>query len=238
MTYFICLLAMLVVSPVLAQAGEKIDQTEVSIAEFAQFVAATGYITKAEQTGGMVYESGWVTKPDWNWRQPYGVPSDPQEPAVHITFDEAENFCKWRGKRLPTRQEWIRYGYTEMRDDPAPPFVSGRTYPYPTGDSPTGANCLNACGAANGNPAGKRDFSDYLTRGYGHAPVGTTKAGVNGLFDMGANVWEWAGLDHGQSAATMGGSWWYGTAQMKADYGATKPRDMAAIYIGFRCIGG
>jgi len=34
----------------------------------------------------------------------------------------------------------------------------------------------------------------------------------------------------------MGGSWWYGATQMKADYGATKPRDMAAIYIGFRCI--
>ena len=39
MTYFVCLLAILVVSPPLAQAGEKIDQTEVSIAEFAQFVA-------------------------------------------------------------------------------------------------------------------------------------------------------------------------------------------------------
>ena len=83
MTYFICLLVMLVGSPVVAHAAAKIDQTEVSIAEFAKFVAVTGYITKAEQTGGMVYEAGWVTKPDWNWRQPYGVPSDPQEPAVH-----------------------------------------------------------------------------------------------------------------------------------------------------------
>ena len=236
MTYFTCLLVMLVGSPAMAHAAVKIDQTEVSIAEFAKFVAATGYITKAEQTGGMVYEAGWVTKPDWNWRQPYGVPSDPQEPAVHITFDEAEDFCKWQGKRLPTRQEWISYGYTEMRDNPPSPFVSGRTYPYPTGDSSNGANCLGACGAAKGNPAGKKEFSDYLNRGYGHARVGTTKAGVNGLFDMGANVWEWARSDQGAIAATMGGSWWYGAAQMKAHYGATKPRDMAAIYIGFRCI--
>ena len=58
MTYFICLLVMLVGSPLVAHAGVKIDQTEVSIAEFSRFVAATGYITKAEQTGGMVYESG------------------------------------------------------------------------------------------------------------------------------------------------------------------------------------
>ena len=163
------------------------------------------------------------------------MPSDPQEPAVHTNFDEAEIFCKWRGQRLPTRQERIRLGYTEMRDDPSPPFVSGRTYLYPTGDIPTGANCLNACGPANGNPAGKRHFSDHLTRGYGHAPAGTTEAGVNGLFDMGANVWEWASLDHGQSAATVSGLWWDGAAQMRADY---KPRDMATIYIGFRHIDG
>ena len=158
--------------------------------------------------------------------------------AGHLTFDEAENFCEWRGKRFLTRQELIRYGYTEMRDDLAPPLVSGRTYLYPTGGSPTGANCLHACGAVNGNPTDKRDFSDYLTRGYGRALVGTTKAGVNRLFDMSANVWEWASLDDGQSAAIMGGSWWYGTAQMKADHNETKPRNMAAVHIGFRFIGG
>ena len=101
MTYLFCLMAMLTGSPVFAQAGEKIDQTEVSIAEFSQFVAATGYITKAEQNGGMVYESGWVTKPNWNWRQPYGVPSDPQEPAVHITFDEAEIFVNGEESACP-----------------------------------------------------------------------------------------------------------------------------------------
>ena len=98
------------------------------------------------------------------------------------------------------------------------------------------ANCLNACGSANGNPSGKRDFSDYLTRGDRQDPVGTTLVGVKGLFEMCANVSEWASINHGQLAATMGGSWWYGAAQMRADYGATKPRDMAAIYSGFRCI--
>ena len=84
--------------------------------------------------------------------------------------------------------------------------------------------------------AGKRDYSRYLDRGFGHAPAGQTKAGVNGLFDMGANVWEWAVMGKGSSQATMGGSWWYGADQMRSDYGATKPRDMAVVYIGFRCI--
>lgn len=186
----------------------------------------------------MVYESGWVTKPDWRWRQPCGIPSDPKEPAVHINFDEAKIFCKWRGKRLPTRQEWVRYVYTEMRNDPAPPFVFGRTYPYLTGDSANGVNCLNAFSEANSNPIEKRDFSNHLTRGDGHALVGTTRVGVNCLFEMGANVWEWASIGHEHMATTMGGSWWYGATQMTANYGATKPRDMATIYIGFRCIAG
>ena len=61
MKYFVCLLAMLVVGPVLAQINEKIGQTEVFIAKFVQFVAATGYNTKAEQTGGIVYGSGCMT---------------------------------------------------------------------------------------------------------------------------------------------------------------------------------
>ena len=55
-----------------ADIASGIDQTEVTIGSFAEFVATTGFRTKAEDAGGMVYESGWVVKPDWNWRQPYG----------------------------------------------------------------------------------------------------------------------------------------------------------------------
>ncbi len=43
-----------------------------------------------------------------------------------------------------------------------------------------------------------------------HVPVGTTKRGVNGLYDMGANVWEWLADRRGEDALTAGGSWWYG----------------------------
>ena len=52
--------------------------------------------SKAEKEGGMVYESGWVTKKGWNWKTPYGVSSPPNESAVHITFDEASAFCRWK----------------------------------------------------------------------------------------------------------------------------------------------
>lgn len=222
--------------PALAQANTTpIDSTEVSISDFQEFVEQTGLVTKAESNGGMVFENGWVIKPEWNWKTPYGEQSHPDEPAVHITYDEAQAYCKWKGKRLPTRGEWINYAYTEHRPS-HPEYEKGITYSYPTGDSPECANCLNACGNPKGNPDSKKDFSPMLMRGHGHARVGTTKQGINGLYDMGANVWEWALISpEAQIQATMGGSWWYGSEQMQADYGATKARDMAAVYIGFRC---
>ena len=74
----------------------KMDTSEVTIAEFSEFADAVGLLTKAEKEGGMVYESGWVTKKGWNWRTPYGVPSPSDEPAVHITFDEASTLCRWK----------------------------------------------------------------------------------------------------------------------------------------------
>jgi len=213
-----------------------IDNKEVSISDFQEFARQTGLTTKAEMEGGFVYENGWVIKPDWNWKTPYGVNSHPDEPAVHITYDEAQAYCKWKGKRLPTRGEWINYAYTEHRQS-HPNYEQGMTYTYPIGNSPIGANCLNSCGNPKGNPDNKKDFSSLLMRGYGHARVGTTHPGINGLYDMGANVWEWATISpDAQQQATMGGSWWYGSEQMKAEYGATKPRNMAVVYIGFRCI--
>lgn len=211
----------------------SIDRTEVSIGQFAKFVQATGTVTKAEREGGgLVYEAGWQRKTGWTWRTPFGAAASDDEPAVHVTFDEAQAYCAWAGKRLPTSSEWRNAAYTEHRLHPPAPFRHGTSYPYPTGETPEGANCLRACGAT---PA--LDHSGVLQRGRGHARVGTTQAGVNGLFDMGANVWEWVNRgDSSHQQGTLGGSWWYGSAPMHKDHSATKPRDMAVVYIGFRCV--
>ncbi len=83
--------------PALAGGSATIDRTEVTIGGFAEFADATGIITKAEKAGGMVFEAGWVVKRGWTWRTPYGVPGSLDEPAVHITYDEAAAYCQWRG---------------------------------------------------------------------------------------------------------------------------------------------
>jgi formylglycine-generating enzyme required for sulfatase activity len=211
----------------------QIDRTEVSVGQFKAFVDATQTVTAAERAGGgSTYEAGWEQRKGWTWRAPFGTPATPREPAVHVTYDEAAAFCKWSGKRLPTDAEWGEAAYTERRPGSPAGFTTGQSYPYPTGDDPRGANCLGDCGSVKTVPTA------VTTRGRGHAETGTTRAGVNGLFDMGGNAWEW--VDSGSSAdkRTRGGSWWYGAASMRDTHRQSKPKDTAVVYIGFRCAKG
>lgn len=218
----------------------SIARTETTVAQFRRFADATGTQTLAERNGGgEVYEAGWARKSGWNWRTPFGggkAASD-AEPAVHLTYDEAQAFCRWAGGKLPTDAQWLSAAYTEQRSAPPAGFVRGNTYPFPGGDTPAGAQCLGDCG-----PAAKARAIAHgarLWRGDGHALVTATPAGVNGLHDMGGNVWEWVDEPVGASGdalrRTRGGSWWYGQAQMRADHLQDKPGNTTVVYIGFRC---
>jgi len=210
----------------------SIDLTEVSIAEFSKFTKTTNYITEAEKRGwGYVYEFGWVKKEGWDWKKPYGIKAELEEPAVHINFDEAQMFCKWKNKRLPTEEEWVYAAYTETREKSLSNLIYNKTYEYPVGNTPTGANCLGDCNFNN-----YVNYKKLLSRGNGHSKIGFTKKGINGLYDMGANVWEWANIDNNGIKATKGGSWWYGKEQMHLKHQARKDKKMSAVYIGFRCV--
>ena len=200
--------------------GLLIDKTEVTIAQFAHYVQATGVQTRAEREGGgFEYLAGWQRRAGWTWQRPDGVaPASLALPAVHLTHAEAQAYCQWAKGRLPTASEWQRAAFTELRRAPPSPWQRGKTYAWPTGDSPQGANTSDP---------------DPWPRA---APVTHTQAGVNGLHDMGANVWEWAADARGNERRTLGGSWWYPAYQMKADVEAWKPADFYAVYIGFRCV--
>lgn len=153
----------------------SIARTETTVAQFGRFVDATGLQTQAErQGGGQVFEAGWVRKQGGTWRTPFGggKAAADAEPAVHITFDEAQAFCRWAGGQLPSDAQWVSAAYTEQRAMPPAPFVRSRTYPFPTGEQPPDAQCLDDCGPA----ARARAIAHgaRLLRGHGHALVSGT----------------------------------------------------------------
>jgi len=73
----------------------EIDKFEVTNADFATFVEATGYKTDAEKAG---VSNAWRT---------YAQGKD-NHPVVKVSWNDAVAYCQWLGKRLPTEAEWER----------------------------------------------------------------------------------------------------------------------------------
>jgi formylglycine-generating enzyme required for sulfatase activity len=69
------------------------DKFEVTNADFAVFVEATGYETYAEKEGRT------------SWRVAYSEGKE-SHPVVYVTFEDALAYCAWVDKRLPTEAEW------------------------------------------------------------------------------------------------------------------------------------
>ncbi len=77
----------------------RIDRTPVTNGAFAQFVAETG--AEAPLYWQRDGEDGWV-------RTAMGAtePLDPAHPVIHVSWEQADGFARWAGKRLPSEQEW------------------------------------------------------------------------------------------------------------------------------------
>ncbi|MBL8841440.1 MAG: SUMF1/EgtB/PvdO family nonheme iron enzyme [Planctomycetes bacterium] len=75
-----------------------VDRFEVTDGEFAEFVAATGYEPPDPQE----------FLRHWQLEDGRRIPVEPDAPVRHVSLADAEAYARWRGKSLPTRDEWLR----------------------------------------------------------------------------------------------------------------------------------
>lgn len=181
-----------------------IDSTAVSNADFAAFIESTGYRTEAEQFGWSFVFAGMLDSADrarvmdgsvpgapwWlgvqgaSWRHPFGPSSDLEgrsdHPVVHVSWNDAAEYARWAGKRLPTEAEWEKA------------CRGGREQAvFPWGDElePGGEHRMNVW---------QGEFPEHNLAADGYlatAPVNAFAPNGFGLYNTTGNVWEWV-ADH------------------------------------------
>lgn len=158
------------------------DEHEVTVGQFEEFVRATGFKTEAENfgwSGVFDFETGQWTRVDGAyWRFPDGgsKAAAPQEPAVHISWNDAGEYAKWAGKRLPTEAEF---------EYAARGGLDGKTYAWGDELRPGGKPVANWW---QGTFPQRNTLEDgHLSR----APARSFAPNGYGLYDITGNVWEW-----------------------------------------------
>jgi formylglycine-generating enzyme required for sulfatase activity len=126
------------------------------------------------------FSQWWQWGPHADWRHPQGHESDIEgkgnHPVVHIAYEDAIAYCKWKGRRLPTEAEW-EYASRAGKET----------------NSSVEANKPNAQGKFMANTyQGSFPVTNLIEDGFERtSPVKTFSANDYGLYDMIGNVWEW-----------------------------------------------
>ncbi len=174
-----------------------LDRTEVTVAAYAVCVDAG--VCRAPP------HRGWRRRSRANY------------PVVGVRWDDANAYCTWQERRLPTRWEWA--WAARGRDE-------GRTYPWGEA-SPT-------CDRAWKIYAPKFDHGAQGCSTAALLPVGSLPKGQSrdGVLDLVGNAWEWTSTrdtEHG-TYVQVGGGWASSREQRSCC-----ARNASVLDDGFRC---
>ena len=196
-----------------------ISETEITVAQFQQFVAATSYVTEAEKERGCAFYEGGrpVWQEDLNWRSP-GYAQTDSHPVVCVSLQDAQAFVDWLSQsseqtyRLPSEVEWEYAARAGSETD----------YWWGNGIGTGNANC-GWCGS---------DWSNVSA-----APTGSFDRNAFGIFDTVGNVWEWSVSARSQSGAVVrGGAWNFAPRLARVSTRMELDTSFRSNYVGFRVL--
>lgn len=193
--------------------GFLLDKYEVTVGRYAAFLKATGNVKLPE---------------DW---ETVDIQNGGELPVVGVDWQDAEAYCRWAGKRLPTEAEWEK----------AARGSDGRKYPW-------GEDAPSAQRARFGRPYQNLVYKDGVARVGSHAQ-GASPWGVH---DLSGNVSEWVfdwfsegfargdlrdpkGPDKGTDKVLRGGGWYDPPERLMTTKRFHANPSHRSDDIGFRC---
>ncbi len=212
------------------------DVSPVTVAQFREFVRETAYITEAERFGdGGVFDfttGQWDLVKGASWEYPTGPEGEKaadDHPVTQVSWNDAQAYCQWAGKRLPTSEEFVLAEKNGKKK-------YDKTYTW--GDDFVENGAYKANFWQGTFPVHNTVDDGFLTT----SPVGYFGKNALGLTDMGGNVWQWCSDDSGLRPGEKnqrGGSFLCDPGVchgFKVGGISSSTPETSLMHVGFRCV--
>ena len=221
-----------------------IDRYEVTNERFARFVAETSYQTDAERRGrGWVWMgSEWEEVEGADWRHPGGPNSSIEDkmdhPVVLVSWNDADVYCRWVGKRLPSEAQWEkaargadgqRYAWGDEFDSAK---ANSKGWRMENGEWKGGTTPVGSFSPQGDSPYGASDMAgnvwEWVADWYGSDYYSTTTDGKNVAHNP-------PGPPTGTDKVLRGGSWAFDEVYARTPFRYNVKPDYTYDFAGFRC---